>query len=504
MRISALALLGLLLIAPPPQQDDERVRRIFQEAERLLQDGDREGALRQYEMLVSGFGTSGLADDALLRAAETYWVMGNVDAASQAITRLQRDYQGTPGAAGAYVLEGNIREATANGPDDLEEALAAFRNVVLLYDRQTFPDLEWRAAALVRAGQISVLLGEPDDAQAAFLAAIEDEPRSVWTAHAQLRLATSLLRSGEWVSAAEILQDVVAENDAGSDSPPDAVAAAARRRLELGYRMLLRPALGQNPWSGARRMRLSGPQLKDPIGVDAGEDRRVIVVDEGLPRVLVYSPEGVVLHDRRASDLGHPFWDQHGVPFAATKEALLSASTREREVFSVPSGDNEPKPLKEIVAGVRGIYRQWLVLDSDGDRVLVFDEDNRYRSALVADNQSEPVDLDVDYLGRLYVLDRRAKSVVRFGADTGARADLVQRRDWRRPEAVAVGELGHVFVLDRDAKKVEIFNSAGRLVWELGPDLYGIELRSPRDIGVDGAGRIYIADRNLKTILVVE
>ena len=32
----------------------------------------------------------------------------------------------------------------------------------------------------------------------------------------------------------------------------------------------------------------------------------------------------------------------------------------------------------------------------------------------------------------------------------------------------------------------------------------GIELKSPRDISVDGSGRIYIADRDLKAFLVIE
>ena len=502
MRFSLVALLGLLLLVPPGQQEDERVRRIFQEAQRYAEEGDMEGALREYERLVAAFPDADLADDALLHVADGLWRMGDAAAATQTIARLHEQYQGTPGAAGGYLLEGNIWEATANGPDDLQEALAAFRTVSLLYGRQEFPDLEWRAQGLVRAGEISVLLGEPGDAQAAFLSAIEDEPPSIWTRRAQLGLATTLLRSGQWVPAAEILQEII---NTGADSDSDPVVAAARRRLELGYRMLLRPLLGQLPWSDARRMQLSGTPLKDPIGVDAGEDNRIIVADEGIPQVGVYNPDGSVAFQRRAEDVRHPWWDQGLIPYAVTKRGIvLAAASRDRQGFSVPNDDNELKPLDQILAATRGIYRQWLVLDDNGDRALLFNETNEYRTALIDDDQSQPVDVDVDYRGRIYVLDRRAAAVVRFSADAATKEELFNRRDWRRPEAIAIGELGHLYVLDRDAKKVEVFNSTGRVLWELGPDLFGIELRSPRDIGVDGSGRIYIADRDLKMILVVE
>ena len=41
--------------------------------------------------------------------------------------------------------------------------------------------------------------------------------------------------------------------------------------------------------------------------------------------------------------------------------------------------------------------------------------------------------------------------------------------------------------------------------WTLGPILPGgVELRDPRDIAVDAAGRVLIADRGLSAIIVIE
>ncbi len=502
--VSIFMVAPLLLGAfPTVQQADnpEAALRLFADAERLTQEGDLDGALRNYELLVQQFPQAALADDALLRFAEGRWILRDEAASRRAIDRLKTEYARTTGAAGAFVLDGDIRVATANTAADLQEARESYRNVMLLYGRDDFPNLAFRPLALLRAGEVSVLLREPDAAASLFLAAVEDERRSGSTATARLRLASVLLRRGDWVSAAEILQRVV--EDESQDENSAAAAAMARRRLQLGYRMLLRPSLGEEPWSGARQVRISGPQLKDPIGIAAAEDNRLIIVDEGIPLLAVVEAGGVLSYRVPSSEATHPFWGREGTAYAATKRTITMPAGRARQNFSAPDGD-EIKPVEEIAAGARGIYRQWLVLDRNKRSVYVFDETAGYRSSLTDSDDHEPVDVAVDYLGRIYVLDRRGDSVLRFAADGTQRTRLIQG-DWRRPEAITVDELGNVYVLDRDAKTVDVFGAGGNLRWQLGPELPGgIELNSPRDIGVDGSGRIYIADRGLKAFLVVE
>ena len=495
------ALLTAVVSGAQRVQDPEAALRLFADAERLEQDGDLEGALRNYELLVQQFPQAALADDALLRVADGRWTLRDEAASRAAIDTLKSDYARTTGAAGAFVLDGDIRVATANGAADLQEARESYRNVVLLYGRGDFPNLEWRPVALVRAGEVSVLLGESDAAASLFLAAVEDEAHSAWTATARLWLASVLLRQGDWVPAAEILQRVVEQET--QDEASATAAAMARRRLQLAYRMLLRPSMGEMPWSGTRQVRISGPQRKDPIGIDASEDNRLIIIDEGIPLLAVVEVGGVLSYGVPSSEAAHPFWGREGTAYAATKRSITMPEVRVRQDFSAPDGD-QMKPVEQIVAGARGIYRQWLVLDGNMKSVYVFDAAAGYRSLLTGDDILEPVDLAVDYLGRIYVLDRRSDSVVRFAAD-GTRPTRLIQRNWRRPEAITVDELGNLYVLDRDAKTVEVFDAGGNLRWQLGPQLPGgIELKSPRDIGVDGSGRIYIADRSLKAFLVVE
>jgi DNA-binding beta-propeller fold protein YncE len=257
------------------------------------------------------------------------------------------------------------------------------------------------------------------------------------------------------------------------------------------------------PWDGARRVRFTGPQLKDPVGIDASEDNRVVIVDTGIPLVAVVEPDGTLSHRIPSSDASHPWWGRGTDPYVAAKRSVLNLVSRERQDFLVPDNE-EMKQVEEITAGAHGIHRQWMVLDSNKKRVLLLDEDANLMSEMVGGDDSEPNDVAVDYLGRLHVLDRKSEAVLRFGADGGGRTRVVQR-DWRRPEAIALDGLGNIYVLDRDAKTIDVFDSDGGFLWQMGPQLPGgIELDSPRDISVDGSGRIYIADRSLKAFLVIE
>jgi outer membrane protein assembly factor BamD (BamD/ComL family) len=497
------------LLAPAPgnaaqQGDPEAALRLFADAERLAGEGDLQAALRNYELLVQQFPRAAIADDALLRTAEGRWQLGDRAAAEEAIATLEEDYARTASAAGAFVLAGNIRMATSNSPADFEAAREQFRSVVLLYGRDDFPSLPWRVRALVRAGEASVALDEPEAAAAHFVAAIEDEPHSELTEVARLQLGTVLMRSGEWQAAAEILQRIIDESAAEGDShaagPEPAVRA--RRFLQLIYRLQLRPSLSQPPWERAAQLRFTGPQLDEPVGI-AARGERAVMVDPGIPLIAIVEPDGTLSSRVPSSESSHPWWGRGGDPYAATRRSVLDVGTRQRQDFSAPDGD-EMKPLEEITAGAHGIHRQWFVLDSNRRAVLMYDDNAEYISTLIGDDDSEPVDVAVDHLGRLYVLDRRAEAVFRFSPEGGDRTRVLQR-DWRRPEALAIDALDNIYVLDRDAKTVEVFDGAGQLIWQAGPQLPGgIELRSPRDISVADDGRIYIADRDAKIFLVIE
>ena len=164
--------------------------------------------------------------------------------------------------------------------------------------------------------------------------------------------------------------------------------------------------------------------------------------------------------------------------------------------------ENEP-PSAQTAAGARGLFRQWFLLDTDPRRVVVFADDARYLTTL-AGNLGEPVDLATDSRGRVHVLDQETNSVIRFDAD-GSPVGRVLVGTWRRAQALDIDELGHLYILDRDENEIHVFSQTGQPLEVLGPQLPGgVELRDPRDLAVDGTGRLYIADRAAATIVILE
>jgi sugar lactone lactonase YvrE len=160
-------------------------------------------------------------------------------------------------------------------------------------------------------------------------------------------------------------------------------------------------------------------------------------------------------------------------------------------------------PLKDLQAGVRTPDGSWFLLDADPRRVLKFDPDGAYRG-MATSAREEPVDVAIDGVGRLYVLERTGSQVIRFAAN-GERERTVLTATWRRAEALAVDRLGNCYVLDQDARTIDIFAPSGKRLNRIGPSLPGgLELRTPRDLAVDDSGRIYVADRGLRGIVIIE
>ena len=77
--------------------------------------------------------------------------------------------------------------------------------------------------------------------------------------------------------------------------------------------------------------------------------------------------------------------------------------------------------------------------------------------------------------------------------------------EWNRPGAIAVDALGNVYLLDQKSRSIEVLGPHGTKLDRLGPTLPGgVELKAPRDIAIDGEGRLYIADVKLAQIVVLE
>ena len=161
----------------------------------------------------------------------------------------------------------------------------------------------------------------------------------------------------------------------------------------------------------------------------------------------------------------------------------------------------KPEPVKQIVAGARGIFGEWFLLDRNTNRVLSFDSSRKFIEQLAGE---EPVDLAVDARGRVYVLHRRAKAVHRYGGVASSEAQVASGQ-WKQPVGLTLDAVGRLYVLDRQLARIDVFEPGGRRIHSIGPRLPGgTELRNPLDLAVDGSGRLYIVDGKLASVLVME
>ncbi len=501
---SFLALFVWALSPAPATAQDPAAERLYAEARRLLQSGDGDGAREELQLLVQQFPQDRLAPRALLQVAEIYHALGDLTATRQALEKLRADYGRSLESAAAFVQQAEIEIEEARRQADLEEARATFRRVPLLYGRESYPDLEARVRARIRAGELSLQLGDDENAVSEFLAAVEDEPAGRFTGRARLLLATALTRSGEWVAAAEVLQRLASEAaDAdGQSTSTEADRESAVRLLSLLHRRLVRPRSGLGHWLSASRYPTSGGQLKEPAGVAAAEDGRLLIVDRRLKTALLVDAEGQVEQRAAVEASGHPGWSA-GSPFVVTNLGISAPfAGLESPRFLEPRPGKE-KPLKGLLAAERGRFDDWFIIARNWKGLLSY-ESSRQGQALLGASKPDPVDLAQDHLRRIYLLDGGGKQVLRLGVDR-RQVDIVLKGGWKRPVALALDALGNTYVLDRGHRTVEMFNAAGQRQARIGPSLGGgIELRKPVDLAVDGSGRVFIADSDLPFVVLLD
>lgn len=344
-----------------------------------------------------------------------------------------------------------------------------------------------------------------------FLAAVEDEPPSLWTGRARLRLGTALIRAGDWAAAAEVLQrltseTVPGEGDGGLARPVATSTAEDRGRagrlLSFVHRHYIRPQAGQRQWLKAGQFPASGLTLREPSGVAASEDGRVVIVDRRSKLAALVNRDGQVTERRSVEDAAHPGWSD-GAAYVVTNTRVELPFEGQRTNFLEPRAGKEI-PLKGMKAAERGIFGHWFILSRAWKALLSY-ENRRKGQELLTKNRPEFEDLARDEQGRTYALDRRAKNVSRLSVDRRWDGIVVAGSGWRKPVALDVDRTGKMYVLDRGTRTVMVYDPDGSKIASLGPSLgSGIELRAPADLAVDGTGRLFIADEKLPFVVVLE
>ena len=488
-RILALIAGGLLLLCPLAAQQDA-AERLLGEARRLDRDGKVDEARTEYELLVQRFPDSKEAELAQLALAESYWRAGDAARAQGLVDGLIKGRPDSPNAAAAWVLLGRFQAERAANRQELSDARTPFRRVPVLFSSAEYPQLGARVEARVRAGELSLELGEPDRAALEFLEAIEDENRSPWLPRALYGMARSQLDRKDRDGGADLLERVLRQPETD-----DALRREVTTDLAFLDRHWIRPSLKQPRWTTTRAV--AGVELRKPEKLAVADDGRLLIWDEGLGQVLILTADQQVETRSPQTQVRDVWWSPDGRPFAAVADAVIALADGSRQALTVGG-----TPLRDLAAGATGKLDERFVVDRDRKALYAFDRKGEAKTLQPA--AGDVVDLAVGGHGELLLLDRKKNDVSRIGG-LAAEPAVGFAGTWRRAHALAVDSAGAIYVLDSSENTIDIRDAEGANAGSIGPVLPGgIELKSPEDIGIDGAGRLYVIDSRLAQLLVLE
>lgn len=501
--VAALGGATALPLSAAGRPEDPAARRLFQEAQKRLQAGDSSGALTEFGLLIQQFPNDVLASKALLQTLELRRGEQDEIGAELALKKLKTDYPRTPEGAAALVIEGEMAFEKARSAADYEDARSSFRRVSLLFGNDEYPALDARVLARLRSAEVGLQLGDRRGALAELLAAIEDEPPGRWRGRAKLLYGRTLLAEPDQAPAAlQILQELADEADSATPTSTTAERTGAKRLIALAHRQVIRPKAGQPQWSRVARYPLSGLVLREPDGVAAAEDGRIVVVDGRAELVALIGEQGEVVAQRPLPDAGRPAFSAIGVPYVLAGAQIVLPFDGQNVQFLQPRTGKEA-PLKGMMAAVRSPFGDWYVLAKGWDGLLNY-QSPRQGQEILTGQRYDLTDLERDLFGRLYLLDAENKRVLRLSVDRRTVETAVQG-SWKKAAALALDALGNFYVLDRGNRRIEIYDSRGQLKGAAGPSLGGgIELKDPQDLAVDGSGRLVLTDRKLPFVVVLE
>src|SRR5215217_389766 len=134
LRIAFTLIAALGVPAGAQQNNEEFARRQFDSGMTFLQNHRYTEAMKDLQALVDSFGTSSVADNALLQIAQYQLETAHDPAAAQgAVDKLLKDYPDTDSAPMAHVLAGRIAFTKGRTAADLDAALASFERVPRLF-----------------------------------------------------------------------------------------------------------------------------------------------------------------------------------------------------------------------------------------------------------------------------------------------------------------------------------------------------------------------------------
>ena len=235
---------------------------------------------------------------------------------------------------------------------------------------------------------------------------------------------------------------------------------------------------------------------KGELFVTEHEEYRYTVLDSQGQRVLTIGSKGKA-----------PFWDEGPTGIATDGKGnvyvasayKLQKFNRDGEVITSVGKEGKDVGNFNYLENIRYHKHQVYVCDSSNGRVQVFDSDLKFvRSFAIRGN---PVDVDFDSQGNMYVLDSSQKQILVFNEDGEYQHRFGQNKYSDLEKLCIHGD--YVYVTQWANHSVSVFQTSGKYVGSTGKGKSDEgELKYPRGIAVDQDGFVFVCDSHNSCIQV--
>jgi TolA-binding protein len=488
-----LGLVATLGVSAGAQQNNEEfARRQFDSGMAFLQNHRYTEALKDLQAVVDSFGTSGVADNALLQIAQYQLeIAHDPEVAQGAVDKLLKDYPDTDSAPMAHVLAGRIAFTKGRAPADLDAALASFERVPRL-----FPGNDAVAAAGFFAGETLRAFRRDADALERYRRVTMEYPRSIWAARASLSAGYCLIQQEK---PAQALQ----EFQRARQIVPNTPAAVDGLNLNtIAYRLYVRgPAQPAYAFSG----KVIGPEkseLREANGITFTPTGQLMLGHKA--GVSIFKADGSLGQTVSAVDATAFFVDEQERVVVARAGSLIAARA-DAITFAGPGSDGQLRAVEEIPAVLPNSRGERIISNPKAKNVLRALPNGKFVAVFAQGNIAK---MAQNWLGDVALLDKSAKAITIADRDGKILSKIAPKGtgyEFDEPTDVAFDQLGHLYVLDRGRSSVVIFSARNKLVSTLMiPDKSPGSLNKGEALGIDAAGRLYVFDDKSRRIQVYQ
>jgi len=444
-----------------------------------MAEGRAEEALDQFGIVIALFKGSDRAPAAQFEVAAYHYDPKNPERDyEKAVTEFLKIpffYPGSPYEDDARYYAALCQLKSGN----FQQAVDDFRALI-----EKYPDSEFASPSAYNVGLAFALEGKPEEAMAAFQKVRDEYPAGLY--HTEALAGIELIDRHTRKKTLELAYRFGTKGDgAGELYEPGFIAADPEGRIfvsDTGNSRVqvlsqtkdglevVKPSLAQATLDKSFRM-------DEPTGIGVGPDGNVSVVDAGLYRIQVFTPDGELLETfgKKGSERG----GMGGVRGLAVDEAgviyLSDVSNKRVGMFLPPDGwkgsigDHdvpEDSRLKSPTGLAFGPGEELYVADNSSDRIYRYSPDGGLTMAY-GDKAPEgfrlkdPAGLAVDALGYVYVVDRDLPALMVFDRDLRPVFRVPSgsgRSPFDAPVGVTVAPNGDVLVVDEGQNQILVFN----------------------------------------------